>query len=87
MRSTALGGGLARGTLGREHLPDLPNTRLAVGAGLAAVLDLPERARATADLFGDAAIGDALADADEHGDVTRVYDDGVDNRFQRLLPI
>jgi hypothetical protein len=53
--------------LGREHLPDLPNATLAVRARLATLLDLPERARATTDLFGDAAIGDALADADEHG--------------------
>jgi hypothetical protein len=53
--------------LRRDHLADLPDAALAVRPGLAAVLDLPHRARATADLFGDAAVGDAFADADEHG--------------------
>jgi hypothetical protein len=53
--------------LRREHLADLPDAALAVRASLAAVLNLPHRARATADLFGDAAVRDAFADADEHG--------------------
>jgi hypothetical protein len=52
--------------LRRDHLANLPDAALAVRPGLAAVLDLPHRARATADLFGDAAVGDTLADADEH---------------------
>jgi hypothetical protein len=49
-----------------EHLADLPNAALAVGARLTALLDLPQGARATTDLFGDASVGDSLADADEH---------------------
>jgi hypothetical protein len=68
--SPACGGVLARVLpgmgLGGQHLADLPNAGLAIGARLAAFLDLPESARSAADLFGDAAIGDAFADADEH---------------------
>jgi hypothetical protein len=52
--------------LGREHLPDMPDAALAVRACLATLLDLSQRARAATDLFGDAAVGDTLADADEH---------------------
>ncbi len=53
--------------LGDEHLADLPDTALAVRTRLTTVLDLPDGARASSDLFGDATIGDTLADADEHG--------------------
>jgi hypothetical protein len=53
--------------LRREHLADLPNTRLAIGARLTTILNLPQSACSATDLFGDAAIGDAFADADEHG--------------------
>jgi hypothetical protein len=45
----------------------MPDATLAVRTGLATILDLSQRARATTDLFGDAAVGDTLADADEHG--------------------
>jgi hypothetical protein len=58
---------LARGGLRRQDLPDLSHATLAVRPGVAAVLDLSERARATADLFGDAPVGDTFADADQHG--------------------
>jgi hypothetical protein len=53
-------------SLSGEHLADLPNAALAVRAGLTALLDLPQGAGPTTDLFGDAPIGDSLADADEH---------------------
>jgi hypothetical protein len=50
-----------------QHLTDLPNTRFAVRARLTAFLDLSEAARTSANFFRDAAVGDTLADADEHG--------------------
>jgi hypothetical protein len=74
-------------TLSGQHLADLPNTALAIGTRLTTLLDLPEAARSATDLFGDAAIGDAFADAHEHGWLTQVDDDGVDNRFQRCKTI
>jgi hypothetical protein len=52
--------------LGREHLPDVADATLAVRARLTTLLDLPQRACAATDLFVDAAVGDTLADADEH---------------------
>jgi hypothetical protein len=58
---------LASRCLRGDHLSDLPYATLAVRARLAAVLDLPQRARATSDLFGDAPVGDTFADADQHG--------------------
>nr|WP_244923856.1 hypothetical protein [Enhygromyxa salina] len=57
--------------VGRQHLPDLPDTRFAICARLAALLDLPDGARAAPDFLGDAAVGDAFADADEHDGVRR----------------
>jgi hypothetical protein len=57
--------------VGRQHLPDLPNTGLAVCTGLAAGLDLPDGARPTSDFFRDAAVRDTFANTDEHGGCAR----------------
>jgi hypothetical protein len=53
--------------LAREHLADLADAALAIGSRLAPILDVLERRSAAPDLFGDAAVGDTLAEADEHG--------------------
>jgi hypothetical protein len=66
-RLARFGRGLMRVAVRRQHLPDLPNARFTVRTSLTALLDLPQRTGATPDLFGDAAVGDTLANADEHG--------------------
>lgn len=53
--------------MAREHLADLSDAALAIGPRLTAVLDVLERGSAAPDLFGDAAVGDTLAETDEHG--------------------
>ena len=58
---------LSRGGVRRQHLADLANTGLAVRSRLTARLDLFERACSATNLVADAAVGDTLADADEHG--------------------
>lgn len=87
--AAVIAGVLASVGLAGEHLTDLPNTALAVRARLTAVLDRLQRASATADLFGDAAVGDTFADADEHadpsGETAEPSEAGgsIESRFQR----
>jgi hypothetical protein len=78
---------LASVGLAGQHLADLSNAGLAVSARLTAVLDRLQRAGATADLFGDAAVGDTFADADEHADLLEPWrgpetGGSIESRFQ-----
>jgi hypothetical protein len=52
---------------GAEDLPNLLDARAAIRARLAARSDLREGAVTLANLFVELAVGDAFADADEHG--------------------